>query len=86
MFDTVLFSVIQPGTYIIKTRQVKDILANLGWCNTLRQFCNLGNNQVSPTEAIEMKAIDNENDRHQAWHERPQPIRTISENVENRKQ
>ena len=84
MLDTILFSVIQPGTYIIKTRQVKDILANLGWCNTIRQFCTLDNNQVSPPEAIEMRAIDDEVDRHQAWHERPQPIRTISENIENR--
>ena len=85
MLDTVLFSVIQPGTYIIKTRQVKDILANLGWCNTLRQFCNLDNNQVSPPENIEMNPIADEAQRHQAWNEMPQPIRTISESVENRK-
>ena len=79
--DVFLFSVVQPCTYIIKTRQVKDLLSNSGWCSTLRQYLMLDSNPVSPAEEIEMNPAVNANrdicNRHQ-------PIQTISEQVENR--
>ena len=78
--DVFLFAVIQPCTYIIKTREVKDQLSNQGWNNTLRKFLGLKTIQISPPEAIEMNQVREPPNNEL---EMPQPIETISERVEH---
>ena len=81
VIDVFLFSVVQPCTYIIKTRQVKDLLSNVGWCTTLREFLKLDSNQVSPSDVIKMNQASHVN---REASKKQQPIPTISERVENR--
>ena len=80
MTDVFLFSVVQPCTYIFKTRQVKDLLSDSGWYHTIRVFFKLEQLQVAPNENIEMNPVVNTNPpiRHTQ-----QPIPTISGSIEN---
>ena len=79
--DLFLFSVVQPFSYIIKTREVKNLLSNGGWYNTLRGFLKLDIKQVSPTDVIEMNPDVNDN---RTKCERQKPIPTISECVDSK--
>ena len=79
--DVFLFSIILPITYIIKTKQIKDLLSKQGWYNTLRGFLSCNTNQVAPLDTIEMNAIPGE---AQIRHNVPLRIPTISGNVQHR--
>ena len=79
--DVFLFSVVQPCTYIIKTRQVKDLLSNVGWRTTLREYLKLDSNRISPSDVIEMNPVVHVN---REVCKRQQAIFTISERVEKR--
>ena len=54
-----LYCIIIPGTYLLKTENLKNIIFKKGWSEPLREFFHLGANRVVPNENIQMNPIQN---------------------------
>ena len=53
------YSIVIPGTYLLKTENLKNIVFKKGWGELLREFFHLGTNRVVPIENIRMNPVQN---------------------------
>ena len=53
------YSIIIPGTYLLKTENIKNIVFKKGWSEPLREFFHMGTNRVIPIENIQMNPVQN---------------------------
>ena len=59
VIDVLLCSIIIPGTYLLKTENVKNIVFNKGWSESWREFCHMSTNRVVPIENIHLNPVQN---------------------------
>ena len=52
-------TIIIPGTYLLKTENMKNKVFNKGWSESLRECFHLSTNRVVPIENIQMNPIPN---------------------------
>ena len=54
-----LCSIIIPGTYLLNTENMKNIVFNKGWSESLRECFHMNTNNVVPIENIQMNPVQN---------------------------
>ena len=57
--DITLCNVVVPGTYILKTDDVKKVIVDGGWWRFLRKFLCFRNTRIAPADNFEMNAPAN---------------------------